>query len=351
MKQDKRYEVSPKTTFDDFYEVVLTDRRTAKIDKDALELIFQRLREKVLKRSEDDKHAADRQQRRAIDALRSRIKHLEPPVRLSDTWDDVKPRIEKYEEYKALDGDEARQSAFEKVKKRLKEKEEDVERDRDRDRRRPRRSDERDYRNGHRESRHSQGRLSRSPEADPYEADRRKAVAAREQQYRKNTVGLSPTRDSYRDRDRERRRDDRHGRLDRSSPPRQASSYDRDRRDRDDDRERLYRSRADPRSGRDELNYGDDAKSTTGSERRRRRESDGESIASADRRSSKRPRREPRHDSRERERDRERDRERERERRSKTPRDTIKQETLKQEPPPEPAGVHSGSEEGEIEED
>lgn len=344
-QQDKRYEVSSKTTFDDFYEVVLTDRRTAKIDKDALELIFQRLREKVLKRSEDDKHAADRQQRRAIDALRSRIKHLEPPVRLSDTWDDVKLRVEKYEEYKALDGDEARLSAFEKVKKRLKEKEEDVERDRDR--RRTRRSDEREYRNGHRDSRHSHGRLSRSPEADPYEADRRKAVAAREQQYRKTAVGVSPTGDSYRERDRERRRDDRHGRLDRSPPPRQGSSYDRDRRERDDDRERLYRSRADPRSGRDELNYGDDAKSTTGSERRRRRESDGESVASADRRSSKRSRREPRHDSRERD----RDRERERERRSKTPRDTVKQETLKQEPPPEPAGVHSGSEEGEIEED
>lgn len=287
----------------------------------------------MIKRSEDDKHAADRQQRRAVDALRSRIKHLEPPVRLNDTWEDVKPRVEKSEEYRALESDEARKSAFDKVVKRLKEKEEDADRDRERDRRRPRRSDEREYRNGHRESRH--GRLSRSPEADPYEADRRRAMAAREQQYRKNTsAGLSPPRDSYRERDRDRRRDDRHGRLDRSPPPRQTGSYDRDRRDREDERERLYRSRGDPRGGRDELNYGDDTKSVAGSERRRRRESDGESVASADRRSSKRSRRE-RRDSRE------------RDRKSRTP--DVKPE--KQEPPPEPAGVHSGSEEGEIEED
>ncbi|ETN36601.1 uncharacterized protein HMPREF1541_08879 [Cyphellophora europaea CBS 101466] len=329
--EDKRYEVTPKTTFDEFYEVVLTDRRTAKIDKDALQLIYQRLRDKVLKRSEDEKHAADRHQRRAVDALRSRIKHLEPPVRVNDLWEDVKPRVEKTEEYKALENDEIRQSAFEKVIKRLKEKDEDTERDRDR--RRARRSDERDYRNGHRDSRH--GRLSRSPEADPYEADRRKAMLVRERQYRKNTtVGLSPPPESYRDRDRERRRDDRHGRLDRSPPPRQLGTFDRDRREREDERERLYRARGDPRGSRDELNYGDDAKSLTGSERRRRRESDGESVASADRRSSKRSRRD-RRDSRE------------RERRSKTP--EVKQE--KQEPPPEPAGVHSGSEEGEIEED
>jgi pre-mRNA-processing factor 40 len=289
------------------------------------------MREKVLKRSEDEKHAADRHQRRAIDALRSRIKHLEPPVRPSDSWNDVRPRVERSEEYKALDSEEARISAFEKVIKRLREKEEDA--DRDRDRRRPRRSDDRDHRNGHRDSRH--GRLSRSPEIDPYEADRRKAMAARERQYRKSaTSGLSPPPDPYRerDRDRDRRRgDDRHGRLDRSPGRRAASPHDRDRRDREDERERLYRARGDPRGSRDELNYGDDTKSVAGSERRRRRESDGESVASTDRRSAKRHRRERRES-------------RGTDRRSKTPQ-------TKEEPAAEPAGVHSGSEEGEIEED
>lgn len=299
---------------------MLTDRRTANIDKDALLLIFQRLYEKVLKRNEDEKHAADRSRRRAVDALRSRIKHLEPAVRIDETWDQVKSRVEKTEEYRALETDDLRKSAYEKVVRRLKEKEEDAEKDRER-RRGRHGSRDREYRNGHRDSRH--GRLS--PEADPYEEDRRKAMAAREKQYRKTSLGHSPPPSSYRDR---RDRDDRHGRLDRdrSPPSRHLTAYERERRDREEERERLYRTRADPRGSRDELNYGEESRSTAGSDRRRRRDSDADSIESG--RRSKRHRR----DSREK-------------RTTKSP------EIRREEIPVEPAGVHSGSEEGEIEED
>ncbi|KAK5946973.1 U1 snRNP protein [Knufia obscura] len=311
--EDKRFEVSSKTDFDEFFEIMLTDRRTANLDKDILHLIFERLQDKVQKRHEEEKHAADRHRRRATDALRSRIKHLEPPVRITDTWEQVEPRVEKSEEYRALD-DEARRTAFDKVVKRLKEKEEDAERERER--RKARRSDERDYRNGHRDGR--RGRLSKTPEADPYEEDRKRAMAARERQFRKSSLGVSPPR--IRD---GRDRDERHGRLERS-PPR---AYDRDRRDREEERERLYRTRADPRGSRDELNYGEEARSIT-SERRRRRDSPSDSVDSP---RQKRRRRDSRgsHDRR----------------RTKTP------EIKKEEPETEPAGVHSGSEEGEIEED
>lgn len=312
---------------------MLTDRRTANVDKDVLQLIFQRLHEKVMRRSEDEKHAADRYQRRAVDALRSRIKHLEPPVRLTDTWEDVKARVEKTEEYHSVESDELRKSAFDKVVRRLKEKEEDAEKDRER---KHSRRDDRDHRNGQRaETRH--GRYSKSPEPDAYEADRRKAMAAREKQYRKtSSLGLSPPPTSYRDRDR-RDRDERHGRLDRdrSPPPRHMPGYDRERREREEERERLYRTRAEPRSSRDELNYGEESRSMTGSERRRRRGdgSDAESVESG-RRSAKRHRRDRRGSSRDK-------------RKSKTP-EPAKKETLQV---PEPQGVHSGSEEGEIEED
>lgn len=318
-------------------EVMSTDRRTASIDRDALELIFARLYEKVLKRSEDEKHAADRHQRRAIDALRSRIKHLEPSIRSSDTWEHVRPRVERSEEYQALETDELRKTAFDKVMKRLREKEEDAEKDRER--RRLRRNDEdRELRNGHRpDSRRA--RLSKTPEVDAYEADRRKAMADREKQYRKaSALGLSPPPGSYRDRDRDRdRRDDRHGRLiDRSPPPsRQLSVYERERREREEERERLYRTRGDPRGSRDELNYGEESRSVTGSDRRRRRggESDGESVDSSAGRRPKRYRKDQRGSSREK-------------RRTRSP--EVKKEPV---PPPEPTGVHSGSEEGEIEED
>ncbi|KAJ6131231.1 hypothetical protein N7523_001691 [Penicillium sp. IBT 18751x] len=325
---DKRFEVTSKTTYEEFKSIMVADRRTSKIDPDILELLFLRIQDKAIRRDEEEKHAADRHQRRAVDALRSRIKRLEPPVRISDTWEQVQPRIEKYEEYKAVESDELRESAFEKVIRRLKEKEEDTDKDRElRDRDRSRR----DYDRGDRDYRSSRGerrggsRISRSPEPDAYEADRRKAMADRERSYRK-TSGFSPTRDRRDDRDRDRER----------YRERDSRDYDRRPRDgdrREDERERLYRARGDPRGGRDELDYGGDARSTA-SDRRRRRESDSESVAS---RSVKRYRR----DSRERE-------------RSKGPRrDRVKETSAvpEENSKKDEKAIHSGSEEGEIEED
>lgn len=305
------------------------DRRTSNIDADILQLLFQRIQEKAIRRDEDEKHAADRHQRRAVDALRSRIKRLEPPVRVSDTWEETKPRLEKYEEYKALESDELRESAFEKYIRRIKERDEDTDRDREtRDRDRGRRDGDR----GDREYRSSRGerrggsRVSRTPELDVYEAERRKAQADRERSYRK-VSGFSPSRDRRddRDRDRYRERDDLDRERDRDvgRPPRR----DGDRRE--SERERLYRTRGDPRGGRDELDYGGESRST-GSVRRRR-ESDSESVAS---RSVKRYRR----DSRERDRSKGRTERREQ---SAIPEEDVKKEKA----------VHSGSEEGEIEED
>jgi pre-mRNA-processing factor 40 len=314
---------------------MVTDRRTADIDRDALRLIFDRLFEKVVKRNEEEKHAADRHQRRAVDALRSRIKHLDPPIRSSDSWDQVRPRVEKSAEYRALETDDVRRLAFEKVIKRLKEKDEDV--DKDRDRRRSRRDDDRELRNGQSNRVDGRrGRTSRTPEVDAYEADRRKAMADREKSYRKsNALGPSPPPSlSHRDRDR-RDRDDRHGRLERSPPPRHLSHYDRERRDREEERERMYRTRGDPHGSRDELNYGEESRSVTGSERRRRRggESEGGDSDGSARRTSKRYRRDPR------------------ESRDKQPKSKTPEARKEAPPPPDPVGVHSGSEEGEIEED
>lgn len=307
--EDKRYEITTKTSVEEFSSVMSTDRRTASLPSDILSLIFQRLYDKVVRRTEDDKHASERHQRRMIDALRSKIKHLNnPPVMASTTWDSIRPSISHLEEFKALDSDDLRRQAFDKVIRRLKEKEDDLEherskrRDRDRDR-------DRDLRNGHRHA----ARGSRTPELDPYEADRRKAMADRERQYHKSgATGLSPPPPPPpRDRDRDR---DRHERLS-SRDHIRLSHYDRERREREDERERLYRTRG---SRADELDYGADARSSTV---RRRRESDGESGGSA----RKRARRDNNKEERRRE-------------RTKTP---VKVE--KEEP-----AILSGSEEGEM---
>ncbi|KAI1004375.1 Pre-mRNA-processing protein prp40 [Podosphaera aphanis] len=330
--EDKQFEIQPKTYFDEFLALMQSDRRTANIDQDILLLIFERLHEKVFRRKEDDKHQIERHQRRAVDALRSYIKHLQPPIRSDETYERLQPRIERSEEYAAVPTDELRRSAFDKVIKRLKEKEDEAEKDRMRRRERPSvdRSTYRDRDRGDR-ARRTKGRhdgASRSPQPDAYEADRRKAIADREKNYRRSAVDtlLSPVRRGDRDRDRE---------IDLDRPHRsrreEISYYDRERRDRDSEREKLYRRRGDPRGSIDELPYGDERPSII---KRRRVDSDGDSVNS-----SKVAKRRKDTTLRERSPNSGRDRKH----KARTPPAPA--------PPQEAPALHSGSEEGEIEEE
>ncbi len=179
-----------------------------------------------------------------------------------------------------LQSDDLRQVAFDKFIRRLKEKEEDAERERNKRRERSpadskysHRDRERGDKVGHNSHRSSvrHGRPSRTPEPDAYEADRKKAQADREKQYRRFNTAVSPPHRSDRgdrvERDVEKRQSRREGSI---------SHYDRDRRDREEERERLYRTRGDPRGSRDELDYGADRPSG----RRRRADSDVESVGS-----------------------------------------------------------------------
>lgn len=167
----------------------------------------------------------------------------------------------------------------------MKEKEEDAEKDRLK--RRDRTSVERPIHRERDRGERSHRRRTRSPEPDAYEADRRKAIADREKNYRKASAAdtlLSPGRrdrgDRERDRERERERDfDRDlDRPHRSRREEASSHYDRERRDRESEREKLYRKRGDPRGSIDELPYGDERPS--GGSRRRRADSDVESADS-----------------------------------------------------------------------
>jgi pre-mRNA-processing factor 40 len=263
-----------------------SDRRTASIDEDSLQLIFERLRDKVMRRSDEDRYV----QRRTIDSLRSRIKHLDPPVAAADTWESVRQRLEKFEEYKALPSDDLRQQAFDKFIKRLKDRDDEPDRDRERDQDRShsKRDRERDRDrdrttrvggDSHRPSRHR----SRSPEIDAYAADRKKAQADRERQFRKSSFPVSPPppgtgrrsrerevdrydgRDRERDRERERERERGGDRYDGRAAPDRT---------RDRERERGFVSRADPREAgaSSELDYGDSRPTPA----RRRRESDAD---------------------------------------------------------------------------
>lgn len=290
-----------------------TDTRTANIDEQSMHDIFNYIINKVKKREEDERRDSEYHERRAMDDLRSVIKHLEPPVLVTDTWEMVRPRVEKTEEFRAIKSDASRLAVFDKYIRRLKEKEKDRE---DRGRREPRdrerggrRERDREYRNGSDTHRRHRTR-TRSPEHDKhdpndmYAAERRKAQQDREARYRNtDRTGLSPP---YR----RAREDDRYEPRSRQGS---GDHYVRERREREVERERTYVSRADPRERSSELDYGGPPVSA-----RRRRESD----ESAARRDNKRVRR------------------------SKSPAPAPAPEPVKEDP-----GLRSGSEEGEIEED
>ncbi|PUU80052.1 hypothetical protein B9Z19DRAFT_1022086 [Tuber borchii] len=256
---EKRFEIREQTTLEEFSNLLQSDSRTSQYDRETVSALFDRLREKIVKRLEDDRHQHERQQRRRTDALRSAIKHLEPAVEISDTWEQVRPRIQKLEEFQALESEESRRTAFDKYIRRLKEKHDDREKERDRkdrgERVRDKDRDTRSYRgepelrNGHdstrsyhkpaASSRHHRDShpLSRSPEVDSYEAERRRAAGERERQYQhRGSTGRS---NSHHRSERGGREESRHGR------DRQESVYDRERREREEERERLYRTRGD----------------------------------------------------------------------------------------------------------
>ncbi|KAF2637081.1 hypothetical protein P280DRAFT_472597 [Massarina eburnea CBS 473.64] len=327
--EQHRFEVVATTPFDEFLTIMRSEPRTADIDDQSVRSIFDYVVAKVKRRQDDERRDEEHNERYAMDALRSVIKRLDPPVTLADDWDAVRPRVEKTDEYRALKSESLRQSVFDKYLRRLKEKESDRrerskreprdrERERERERDRDRRDRDREYRNGHSDSHRRHRTRTRSPENDPYAAERRQAQQDREARYRNNdSTGLSPPHRRDRERD-----------LDRYERSRQGSGdhYVRERREREAERERSYitrgdpLSRADPRDSVSELDYGDGAGRPVST--RRRRESD----ESSSRRDNKRARYSPRHD-----------------RKSKTP----VPESVKV----EERALRSGSEEGEIEED
>lgn len=64
----------------------------------------------------------ERNQQEAFYAFRSVIKHLDPPVRVSDVYEDVAPRLHEYDEYHAITDGAVRKDAFERHIRRLRER-------------------------------------------------------------------------------------------------------------------------------------------------------------------------------------------------------------------------------------
>ncbi|KAF4549463.1 FF domain-containing protein [Elsinoe fawcettii] len=264
--------LTPTSTLDDFTSALGISKHFSQMGPKKTAAVFERVMSEMARTFEEEKLAEEtRAKKKSIDALRHRIESLEPPIGPEDTWELIRPRVERLEEYAALDNDDDRRKAFDKHLRRVKDDAFEAERREKRHRRdrddRHRERDPRDrgsdgYRERERERRRSPT-ASVVSERDAYAEDRKRAMEQRERQYRAtggSANGLSPP-------PRERRRDDDRF-LDRRTslddPPRRRGEgrddrYDRERRERDVERERAYVSRADPGSRGGELDYGEES--------------------------------------------------------------------------------------------
>ncbi|KAF2153058.1 hypothetical protein K461DRAFT_267706 [Myriangium duriaei CBS 260.36] len=251
-----RIKLRPDLSIADLTSASKHDKRLSPLSQPKLALVHDRIMASITALIEEDAAAERRaERRRHIDDLRQRIKRLEPPVTLDDTWDLVRPRIERLEEYAALPADEDRRAAFDRHIARLQD-------DADRERRHRRRDKERDReRDRSRDRDRRRSATPQSSEQNAYAEDRRRAIEQRERQYRhasggSHAGGLSPP---PRDRRAPPPREDfgRKGSLD--DPPVPLRRGERERRDPRDPREGRYGSRADVYS-RDSglLDYGDE---------------------------------------------------------------------------------------------
>ncbi|KAG8625941.1 hypothetical protein KVT40_006342 [Elsinoe batatas] len=266
-----RIKLTDKSTLDDFSSAMSGSKRFSILGPKKTAVLFERVMSDMAKTFEEEKLAeVARAKKKAIDALRHRIEALEPPVGPVDTWELIRPRVERLEEYAGLDNDDDRRKAFDKHLRRVKDDAYDAEkRERRHRREREDRHRDRDPRDRERDGYRERDSRRRSPspsvvsERDAYAEDRKRAMEQRERQYRAgggSSSGLSPPPREWR------RDDDRHGdrRTSLDDPPRRRGEgredrYDRERRERDAERERAYVSRADPGSRGGELDYGEES--------------------------------------------------------------------------------------------
>jgi pre-mRNA-processing factor 40 len=169
--EEKRYEVSESTKYDEFKTLMSSDQRTSVIPTELLERIFTNLVNK------SRRHTSARSSRKKPDAFKSLLRHMSD-VTYDSTWEQIRPLVVNKEEFKALESEEERVVIFEKVIRRLKEKRDEEKRYRESKRDREESS--------HRDGRHD-SKSRRRYEEDEYERPR-------------SRDGKSHSRDRYHDR-------------------------------------------------------------------------------------------------------------------------------------------------------
>ncbi|CAG8532047.1 7655_t:CDS:10, partial [Ambispora leptoticha] len=109
--KSRNISVHPSMTFDQFKSTVSSDERCAIVGDINLKIIFEQLQKKQ-----------EKKQRRKMDAFKSILKHFESMITPEATWEQVRPVLEKTEEFHAIDSEKIRIEVFDRFMDRLKEK-------------------------------------------------------------------------------------------------------------------------------------------------------------------------------------------------------------------------------------
>ncbi|CAG8510934.1 4131_t:CDS:10, partial [Acaulospora colombiana] len=98
-------------TFEQFQSTLFSDERVASVNEVNLKIIFEQLLRKQ-----------ERRHRRKLDAFKSVFKNFETMITPEATWEQVRPVVEKTEEFHAIESEEQRIEVFNKFMDRVKEK-------------------------------------------------------------------------------------------------------------------------------------------------------------------------------------------------------------------------------------
>ncbi|KAF0465242.1 formin binding protein 3 [Gigaspora margarita] len=109
--KSKDISMSSGFTFEEFQAILSSDERISSVNEGNLRIIFEQLQRKQ-----------ERRQRRKLDAFKSILKHFESMIAPETTWEQVRPVMEKTEEFQAVGSEEQRIEIFTKFMERVKEK-------------------------------------------------------------------------------------------------------------------------------------------------------------------------------------------------------------------------------------
>ncbi|CAI2167816.1 14245_t:CDS:10 [Funneliformis geosporum] len=107
----KEITINTGMTFELFQAACCSDERVSSVDENNLKIIFEQLQRKQ-----------ERRQRRKLDAFKAILRHFEAMISPDTTWEQVRPILEKTEEFQAIESEEQRLEVFNKFIDRVREK-------------------------------------------------------------------------------------------------------------------------------------------------------------------------------------------------------------------------------------